>query len=293
MMRWDGLVLTDSGGFQIFSLPQSRDISEKGALFRSFHDNSRHLLSPETSIAMQQNIGSDIMMVLDVCLPSTTDEAGTREAMERTHRWAVRSLAARDAVQTGQALFGIVQGGIHPELRKESAAFLTQLPFEGFAVGGLAVGEGREARNAMCELSTSLLPTHKPRYLMGVGTPSDLLDGVQRGIDMFDCILPTKMAQQGYAYTFFGVVRTTRDVFRFDDKPLEPGCPCFVCQRYSRGYLHHLLRGKHSLGTRLLAIHNVTHYQLLMARMRAAILEGTFAALYNELMPALGRTELR
>ena len=293
MMRWDGLVLTDSGGFQIFSLPQSRDISEKGALFRSFHDNSRHLLSPETSIAMQQNIGSDIMMVLDVCLPSTTDEAGTREAMERTHRWAVRSLAARDAVQTGQALFGIVQGGIHPELRKESAAFLTQLPFEGFAVGGLAVGEGREARNAMCELSTSLLPTHKPRYLMGVGTPSDLLDGVQRGIDMFDCILPTKMAQQGYAYTFFGVVRTTRDVFRFDDKPLEPGCPCFVCQRYSRGYLHHLLRGKHSLGTRLLAIHNVTHYQLLMARMRAAILEGTFAALYDELMPALGRTELR
>ena len=293
MMRWDGLVLTDSGGFQIFSLPDSREITEKAALFRSFHDNSRHVLSPESSIAMQQDIGSDIMMVLDVCIDSRTPEAGTRDAMERTHRWAVRSLAARDARDTGQALFGIVQGGIFPALRRDSAAFLTELPFEGFAVGGLAVGEGREARNEMCELSTGLLPAHKPRYLMGVGTPSDLLDCVRRGVDMFDCILPTKMAQQGYAYTFQGVLRTTRDVFRLDEGPLDPGCPCLVCGHYTRAYLHHLLRGKHSLGTRLLAIHNVTHYQTLMARMRAAIQAGTFDSLYRELAPQLARTDLR
>jgi len=289
MMRWDGLVLTDSGGYQIFSLEGSREISERGALFRSIHDNSRHFLSPESSIAMQQDIGSDIMMVLDVCIDSTSPEAETREAMERTHRWAVRSLAARDAVPTEQALFGIVQGGTFPALRRESASFLVELPFEGFAIGGLAVGEGKEARNEMCELSTSQLPSHKPRYLMGVGTPSDLLDCVRRGVDMFDCILPTKMAQQGYAYTFQGVLRTTRDVFRLDGDPLDSSCSCLVCGRYTRGYLHHLLRGKHPLGTRLLAIHNVSHYQMLMGRMRQAILSNTFDALYRELSPKLSR----
>ena len=291
MMQWDGLVLTDSGGFQIFSLPDRREITEQGALFRSFYDNSRQMLSPETSIAMQQAIGSDIMMVLDVCINSTTEEAGTKEAMERTHRWAVRSLAARDAVPTGQALFCIVQGGVFPHLRKESAAFLTELPFEGFAVGGLAVGEGREIRNEICELSTGLLPANKPRYLMGVGTPNDLLDCVRRGVDMFDCIIPTKMAQQGYAYTFTGLLRVTRSVFRLDDGPLDASCQCFVCTRYTRGYLHHLMRGSHALGARLLAIHNVTHYQVLMQKMRAAIQQGTFDALYQELFPLLKRTE--
>jgi queuine tRNA-ribosyltransferase len=291
MMQWDGLVLTDSGGFQIFSLPDRREITEQGALFRSFYDNSRQMLSPETSIAMQQAIGSDIMMVLDVCINSTTEEAGTKEAMERTHRWAIRSLAARDAVPTGQALFGIVQGGVFPHLRKESAAFLTELPFEGFAVGGLAVGEGREIRNEICELSTGLLPANKPRYLMGVGTPNDLLDCVRRGVDMFDCIIPTKMAQQGYAYTFTGLLRVTRSVFRLDDGPLDASCQCFVCTRYTRGYLHHLMRGSHALGARLLAIHNVTHYQVLMQKMRAAIQQGTFDALYQELFPLLKRTE--
>ena len=293
LMQWDGVVLTDSGGFQIFSLPTSRSISEKGALFRSIHDNSRQLLSPETSIAMQQAIDSDIMMVLDVCIPSTTDEAGTREAMERTHRWAMRSLAARRAAPTDQALFGIVQGGVFPALRQESAAFLTSLPFEGFAVGGLAVGEGKEARNQMCALTAALLPSGKPRYLMGVGTPNDLLDSVRSGIDMFDCILPTKMAQQGYAYTFSGVLRTTRARFRLDETPLDPTCACLVCRRYTRGYLHHLARGKHALGIRLLGIHNVAHYQTLMQRMRAAICSGTFASLYSELAPALASTELR
>ena len=293
MMQWDGVVLTDSGGFQIFSLPESRQITEKGALFRSFHDNSRQLLSPETSIAMQQVIGSDIMMVLDVCVASTTDEVGTRDAMDRTHRWAVRSLAARDAMPTGQALFGIVQGGIFSGLRKESAAFLVEQRFEGFAIGGLAVGEGKEARDAMCELVAALLPIEKPRYLMGVGTPLDLLEAVRRGVDMFDCILPTKMAQQGYAYTFKGVLRTTRHVFRVAEGPLDEDCDCVVCRKYSRGYLHHLMKGKHAIGARLLAIHNLTHYQTLMRRVREAILAGTFDALYRSLKEAFTCTELR
>ncbi len=288
-MKWNGPVLTDSGGFQIFSLPGDREITEKGAHFRSFHDNSRRLLSPETSIAMQQAINSEIMMVLDVCVPSTSDEAVTRDAMERTHRWALRSLAARDAKDTGQALFAIVQGGVFHALRAESAAFLTAHPFDGFAIGGLAVGETREERETMCEYATARLPEDKPRYLMGVGTPIDLVEAVKRGVDMFDCILPTKMGQQAYAYTFKGQERISKVVNRLSDEPVEPGCECSTCKRYSRGYLQHLLSGQHRLGTRLLAIHNLRHYQDLMTRMRAAILAGTFAETYRELKEALDR----
>ena len=282
-MQWDGAVLTDSGGFQIFSLPEDRLITEKGAHFRSFYDNSRQLLSPESSIAMQQAINSDIMMVLDVCIDSRTDEVGTREAMERTHRWALRSLAAKNAQDTGQALFAIVQGGVHPKLRDESAAFLTPHPFDGFAIGGLAVGETKEERETMTERVTASLPTDKPRYLMGVGTPMDLVEAVMRGVDMFDCIIPTKMAQQGYAYTFQGLVRITRMVYRLDDSPLDAACDCYVCKRYTRGYLQHLMRGKHHLGSRMLSIHNVRHYQLLMGKLREAILQGSYAQVYREL----------
>ena len=286
-MGWEGGVLTDSGGFQIFSLPNDREISEKGALFRSFHDNSRQMLSPEISIATQQAIGSDIMMVLDVCIDSTTDEQGTRDAMERTHRWALRSLAAKQAVDTGQALFAIVQGGILPALRTESAGFLTQHPFDGFAIGGLAVGEERDELYSVTEHTAAKLPADKPRYLMGVGTPRDLLESVRRGIDMFDCIIPTKMAQQGYAYSFEGQVRITRQVFRLSDEPLAPGCDCPVCKLHSRGYLHHLMTGKHTLGSRLLSVHNIHHYQELMRRMREAIVAGTFDALYRQMKEAL------
>jgi queuine tRNA-ribosyltransferase len=282
-MQWDGAVLTDSGGFQIFSLPEDRLITEKGAHFRSFYDNSRQLLSPESSIAMQQAINSEIMMVLDVCIDSRTDEAGTREAMERTHRWALRSLAAKQKEATGQALFAIVQGGVHPHLRDESAAFLTPHPFDGFAIGGLAVGETKEERETMTARVTASLPTDKPRYLMGVGTPMDLVEAVMRGVDMFDCIIPTKMAQQGYAYTFQGLVRITRMVYRLDDSPLDPACDCLVCKRYTRGYLQHLMRGGHHLGSRMLSIHNVRHYQLLMGRLREAILQGSYAQVYREL----------
>lgn len=282
-MNWDGAVLTDSGGFQIFSLPEDRVITERGAHFRSFHDRSRHLLSPEKSIEVQQAIGSDIMMVLDVCIESTADEQRTREAMERTHRWALRSLAQRDAVETGQALFAIVQGGVFPHLRRESAQFLTSHPFDGFAIGGLAVGETKTELKEMTELATSLLPTDRPRYLMGVGTPLDLVESVRRGVDMFDCIIPTKMAQQAFAYTWRGVQRITKERFRLSDRPIEEDCSCEACVRYSTGYLCHLLRGKHRLGVRMLSIHNIHHYQQLMKRMREAILAGRFDETYREL----------
>jgi queuine tRNA-ribosyltransferase len=282
-MDWDRPVLTDSGGFQIFSLPGDRALTEKGANFRSYWDNSRQLLSPERSIETQQAIGSDIMMVLDVCIDSTTDEAGTRDAMERTHRWALRSLAARNQGDLTQSLFAIVQGGVHPKLREESAGFLTSHPFDGFAIGGLAVGETKLERESMTELATSMLPVDKPRYLMGVGTPIDLVEAVRRGVDMFDCIIPTKMAQQAYAYTFSGLVRVTRQVYRLSEEPLDPECDCSVCRRFSRAYLHHLMKGKHQLGSRMIGLHNIRHYQLLMRRMREAIVEGRFEALYAEL----------
>ncbi len=286
-MDWNRPVLTDSGGFQIFSLPGDRELTEKGAHFRSYWDNSRQLLSPERSIETQQAIGSDIMMVLDVCIDSTTDEAGTRGAMERTHRWALRSLAARNQGDLTQSLFAIVQGGVHPKLRKESAAFLTAHAFDGYAIGGLAVGETKEERETMTELATSLLPVDKARYLMGVGTPIDLIEAVRRGVDMFDCIIPTKMAQQAYAYTFSGIVRITRQVYRLSEEPLDPECDCSVCRRFSRAYLHHLMKGKHQLGSRMIGLHNLRHYQLLMGRMREAIIDGRFESLYAEMRERL------
>ena len=280
-MRWDGPVLTDSGGFQIYSLPEDRVITERGARFRSFHDNSRQLLSPETSIAMQQALGSEIMMALDVCIDARSPLAPAREAMERTHRWALRSLAARDSAETGQALFAIVQGGVHPELRDESAAFLTAHPFDGFAIGGLAVGETKHDRHAVTERVAQRLPADRPRYLMGVGTPLDLLEGIHRGIDMFDCIIPTKMAQQAYAYTLGGLVRMTRQQHRLEDAPLDPDCDCDTCRTYSRAYLHHLMRGKHTLGSRLLSIHNLHHFQRVMRDAREAILRGEYEGHYQ------------
>jgi queuine tRNA-ribosyltransferase len=287
-MGWEGCVLTDSGGYQIFSLPEDREITERGAHFRSFHDNSRQLLSPETSIAMQQTLGSDIMMVLDVVHDARAELAVARDAMERTHRWALRSLEAAASRDSGQALFAIVQGGIHPELRDASVAFLTAHPFHGFAIGGLAVGEEKPDRDAMTARVADQLPADRPRYLMGVGTPLDLVEAVEQGIDMFDCIIPTKMAQQGYAYTFQGLLRATRMAHQMEDVPLDPSCDCFACRRHSRGYLQHLMRGKHALGSRLLSIHNLRHYQVLMGRMREAILSGTLGTFAAEMRALWG-----
>jgi queuine tRNA-ribosyltransferase len=286
-MNWSGAVLTDSGGYQIFSLPEDRDVSEQGAVFKNPHDNHRHVLSPETSIATQQAIGSDIIMVLDVCIDSRSNEAHTREAMERTHRWALRSLDAHRRVDSGQALFAIVQGGAFEKLRDESAAFLTQHPFDGFAIGGLAVGEARDVLYGMTQHTARLLPAERPRYLMGVGTPIDLVECVARGVDMFDCILPTKMSQQGYAYTFEGQLRLSKTEYRFREEPLDASCDCSTCTKYTRAYLQHQLSGGHALGVRLLGVHNLRHYQVLMKRLRDAIIGGRLDAEVRELRDRL------
>lgn len=281
-MQWDGGVLTDSGGFQIFSLPEDRLITEKGAHFRSFYDNSRQLLSPESSIAMQQAINSEIMMVLDVCIDSRTDEAGTREAMERTHRWAVRSLEAKAARDTGQAMFGIVQGGVFPHLRDESAAFLTKLPFDGFAIGGLAVGETKVERESMTLRATASLPADKPRYLMGVGTPVDLVTCVEHGVDMFDCVLPTRCARNGLLFTSEGKVVIRNAAYARDNRPVDPACSCYTCRNFSRAYLRHLFAAQELLAMRLNTIHNLHYFLGLMAEVRRAVAEDRFATFARE-----------
>ncbi len=278
-MRWNRSVLTDSGGFQIFSLPHSRCMTEEGAVFQSYLDGKRILLSPEVSIATQRSIGSDIMMALDQCVPSTVDEATARAAMEITHRWAARSLAARG--DSPAALFGIVQGALYKHLRRESAEVLSAMPFDGMAIGGLAVGEAKEDREAICEFTTELLPMDKPRYLMGVGTPLDLLEAVHRGVDMFDCIIPTKVAQRGGAFTSRGFLQLRRGVYKFQDTPLDPECGCLTCRRYSRAYIHHLTKSGEPLGWQLLGYHNLWFYQQLMREIRASILDDTFLTLYH------------
>jgi queuine tRNA-ribosyltransferase len=288
-MGWHGPVLTDSGGYQIFSLPGDRTLSEEGARFRGYTDQRIHVLSPERSIAMQTAIGSDIMMVLDVCVDSRSDEATTRAAMERTHRWALRSLAARDSPE--QALFAIVQGGVVPELRRESAALLTAHPFDGFALGGLAVGDARAEREDVTHFSAELLPRDRPRYLMGVGTPPDLLHAMLAGIDLFDCVLPTHLAWQGTAFTSTGRVRLTRGPNALCDDRLDATCACPTCRTASRAYLHHLFKCSEPLGPRLLSIHNLHHYHGLMAEARSAIEQGTYAAFAKAKLEAIDRHE--
>ncbi|MEQ1862990.1 MAG: tRNA guanosine(34) transglycosylase Tgt, partial [Chthoniobacteraceae bacterium] len=279
-MSWKHSVLTDSGGFQIFSLPHSRSMSEDGASFQSYVDGRIILLSPELSIETQKAIGSDIMMVLDQCIPSTADEAAARAALGITQRWAARSLAARG--DSPQALFGIVQGALFPELRRESAARLAEMPFDGFAIGGLAVGEGRSEREDTCELTAALLPHDQPRYLMGVGTPLDILEAVHRGVDMFDCIIPTQVAQRGAAFTSRGFLQLRRGVYKFSEAPLDPLCTCPTCARYSRAYLHHLTKTGEHLGWSLLGLHNIYFYHQLMREIRQSILEDRFLELYRE-----------
>lgn len=280
-MNWDRPVLTDSGGFQIFSLPRSRRIDEEGASFRSYINGDTYFLSPEESIHMQNAIGSDIMMVLDQCIESTASFEETKSAMELTHRWALRSLKANKNPST-QSMFAIVQGGLFKELRKQSADFLTQNDFEGFAIGGLAVGESKNEREDTTEMVTEFLPKDRPRYLMGVGTPIDLLEAVSRGVDMFDCIIPTKLAQQGIVYTSQGEVKLARQEHRLSDLPVDPQCSCKTCVRHSRGYLHHLVKCREMLGWHLLSYHNTFYYQRLMQGMREALSEGTFGEFYKK-----------
>ena len=286
-MGWPRAILTDSGGFQIFSLPGTV-IDDTGAALRG-GDGKITVLTPEGSIAIQRAIGSDIMMVLDQCIASTAPRAHAELAMHRTHAWAVRSLAARAGSEA--ALFAIVQGACVPELRKISADVLTSNPgFDGFAIGGLAVGESRAEREDVTELVTELLPADRPRYLMGVGMPIDLLEGVHRGVDMFDCILPTALAQQGLAFTSHGRIDVVRGVHRLADRPLDATCGCEACAR-PRSYLHHLMKCKEPLGWQLLAFHNLAFYLRLMAEMRAHIRAGTFLTFYAAQRELLTRAD--
>lgn len=290
-MSWPGAVLTDSGGYQIFSLPRSRVVEETGATFQSPVTGDTLQLSPESSVATQLAIGSDIMMVLDHCIPAKADRAAAHAAVDLTRRWAARSLAARG--DSPQALFAIVQGALHKDLRRESAAGLCELPFDGFAVGGLAVGESRSEREEICEWTAALLPTDKPRYLMGVGTPLDLLEAVHRGIDMFDCIMPTQIAQRGGAFTSRGLVQMRRALYRFSEEALDPCCPCPTCSRYSKAYLHHLIKVKEILGWQLLGQHNIYFYHQLMREIRASILDGSFLSYYHRCRPILHASDLQ
>jgi queuine tRNA-ribosyltransferase len=276
---WSGAILTDSGGFQIFSLASACTVTDDCARFRMHRDGPIVTLTPELAIAAQRAIGSDIMMVLDQCIASTGSHAEAEAAMIRTHRWALRSRTAR--ADHAAALFAIVQGGRFADLRRTSAATLVELGgFDGYAIGGLAVGESREERQDLSELTAALLPRDQPRYLMGVGTPIDLLEGVHRGIDLFDCILPTALAQQGVAFTSMGRVELRRTVYSRDDGPLDPRCDCDACASLPRSYLHHLIKCAEPVGWQLLAFHNLRFYLDLMATIRAAIVDGTFPVLY-------------
>jgi queuine tRNA-ribosyltransferase len=247
------------------------------------------MLSPESSIGMQRTIGSDIMMVLDQCIPSTAPYADAEAAMELTHRWAVRSLKARE--DSPQALFGIVQGACHPDLRKKSAAFLRELPFDGLAIGGLAVGETHAERYEFTGLVTAHLPKNLPRYLMGVGTPIDILEAVHRGVDMFDCIIPSQLAQRGVAFTSQGKIQLRRAVYKFAEAPLDAKCDCHCCKNFSRAYLHHLVKSDELLGWQLLGIHNFAFYHRLMREMRYEILNGNFLAYYERMRPELMKSD--
>lgn len=289
-MSWQRSVLTDSGGYQIYSLPHSRSMSEAGAVFQSYVDGDTILLSPELSIETQRAIGSDIMMALDQCVASTADHATARTAMELTHRWAARSLAARG--DSPQSMFGIVQGALHLDLRRQSAETLCALGFDGMAIGGLAVGEGKSEREDTCEYTAGLLPADRPRYLMGVGTPLDVLEAVHRGVDMFDCIIPTQVAQRGGVFTSRGYLQMRRSVYKFSPEPLDPTCACPTCARYSRAYLHHLTKARETLGWQLLGKHNIHFYHRLMREIRASILEGSFLQLYHEKRPLLHEDDI-
>ena len=278
-MNWPRAVLTDSGGYQIFSLPGSRTLCEEYAEFTSYVDNTLIRLSPERSIEAQKIIGADIMMALDQCVPSTVEHAEARSAMQLTHRWAERSLAARG--DSPQALFGIVQGASYADLRIESAQTIAQLPFDGYAIGGLAVGESSAQREDCTATVTELLPPHSPRYLMGVGTTRDLLEAVHRGVDMFDCILPTSLAKQGVAFTSLGRRDLRRAAYRGMEGPIDPTCCCYTCKTYSIAYLFHLQRVHETTGWQLLSLHNIHFYLQLMRIMREHILAGTWLQFYR------------
>jgi queuine tRNA-ribosyltransferase len=275
-MGWEKPILTDSGGFQVFSLGAMRKITEEGVAFRSPVDGDKVFLSPELSMQVQRDLDSDIVMVFDECTPypATVDQA--RASMELSMRWAQRCKTAHG--DSPHALFGIVQGGMYPALRRESLQQLLEIGFDGYALGGLSVGEPKEEMLAVLDSIASELPADKPRYVMGVGTPADLVAGVSRGIDMFDCVMPTRNARNAYLFTSRGLLRVRNARYRNDLKPIDENCDCYTCKNFSRAYLHHLDKCKEMLGAQLNTVHNLHYYQRLMAELRHAIEQGKLAA---------------
>jgi queuine tRNA-ribosyltransferase len=277
-MGWNKPILTDSGGFQVFSLGELRKITEEGVKFSSPIDGAKLFLTPEESMRIQHVLNSDIVMIFDECTPypATRDEAA--KSMRLSMRWAQRSRAEHNLLGNANALFGIVQGGMYEDLRDESLAGLDEIGFDGMAIGGLSVGEPKEDMARILAHTAPRLPTHKPRYLMGVGTPEDLVNAVQAGIDMFDCVMPTRNARNGHLFTRFGDLKIKNAAHRHDTRPLDESCTCYTCTNFSRAYLHHLFRAGEILGSMLNTIHNLHYYQTIMREMREAIAAGTLSA---------------
>jgi len=280
-MQWPHPMLTDSGGFQVFSLAQTRKVDDEGVTFKSHIDGSTHRLTPERSIAIQENLGADIIMAFDEC-SDPNDHRYTRIALERTHRWAERSVRA--ATRRDQAVFGILQGGVNPEMRAESARFITSLNTPGIAIGGLSVGESKDEMHGMLEVVTPLLPEGKPRYLMGVGTPEDLINGVARGIDIFDCVLPTRLARHHSAFAPEGRLNLMNSAFAADPRPIDESCDCYTCRTFTRAYLRHLIAARELLAGTLISIHNLRALIRLMEEIRADISRGVFQSRLPELL---------
>jgi len=287
-MHWERPILTDSGGFQVFSLAKRRRISEQGVTFRSPVDGAEIFLGPEESMRIQQQLGSDIIMIFDECTPHPADEAETRASMELSLRWAERSKIAHG--DHASALFGIVQGGMYQALRDESLAALVDMDFDGYAIGGLSVGEPVEVMLSILAPTAAQLPEDKPRYLMGVGTPEDIVAAVARGIDMFDCVMPTRNARNGFLFTSRGIVKIRNSQNRDNPEPPDPDCDCYTCRNYSCAYLHHLDKTREMLGSRLNTQHNLFYYQSLMAGLRSAIAAGRLDAFIEDFYARRGRT---
>lgn len=276
-MGWQGPILTDSGGFQVFSMEHLREVDDDGVTFRSHVDGSEHRLTPEKSISIQEQLGADIVVALDVCPPYASDREHNRVALDRTHRWAERCLEAH--TRTDQMLFGVVQGGTYADLRAESARHLSSLDFPGYAIGGLSVGEPKELMHDMLDITVPLLPEDKPRHLLGVGSPEDLFESVARGIDIFDCALPTRVARNGTFFTRAGRINIRNAEYKHDPSPLDPGCTCYACQQFSRAYLRHLVMAKEILGLRLATLHNLHFMLKLMDEIRESVLQDRFPEL--------------
>ncbi len=273
-MHWDKPILTDSGGFQVFSLARLRKITEEGVSFNSPVDGRKIMLTPELSMQVQKDLGSDVVMIFDECTPYPATEKQAKDSMELSLRWAERSKKAHEG--NPSALFAIVQGGMYDHLRQQSAQALRDIGFDGYAIGGLSVGEPLEERNQVLDVTTPQLPQDKPRYLMGVGTPEDIIESVRRGVDMFDCVIPTRHARTGFLYSSTGIIKIRNAQYKEDIRPIDETCGCYTCRNYSRAYLRHLDKCKEILGARLNTIHNLHYYQQLMREIRAAIEEDRF-----------------